>query len=169
MSIAPRLPRPVDGDIAALALAGVAAIAGLVLGLATGLSAALPVAPHLRGSASELVSIAARNLAVCSALTLAPHVRPLRRRWPRNVVDVVAFVVLVPTTFTVAAIAAHPGGLRYLPHAPLELTAIALSAAWWWRHHQAPPALGDTSRRLLLVAALLLTAAPLETFLVPHR
>jgi hypothetical protein len=169
MSIAPRLPRPLPGEVAALALAVAAAVAGVVIGLATGLSAALPVAPHLYGTTDELVAIAARNLSVCSALIFAPHARPLRTRWPRNVVDVLAFVVLVPTTFTVAAIAAHPGGLAYLPHAPLELTAIALSAAWWWRHHHAAPAPADTARRALLVAGLLLLAAPLETFLVPHR
>jgi hypothetical protein len=159
MSIAPRLPRPLPGEVAALALAVAAAVAGVVIGLATGLSAALPVAPHLYGTTDELVAIAARNLSVCSALIFAPHARPLRTRWPRNVVDVLAFVVLVPTTFTVAAIAAHPGGLAYLPHA----------AAWGAPHHHAAPAPADTARRALLVAGLLLLAAPLETFLVPHR
>ncbi len=169
MSIASRLPPPVARDVAALAIAGTAALAGVVIGLATGLSAALPVAPQLRGTITELVAIAARNLTVCGTLILAPHVRLLRTRWPRNVVDVLAFVVLAPTTFTVAAIAAHPGGVAYLPHAPLELTAIALSASWWWRHNHASPSAGETAHRLLLVAGLLLLAAPLETFLVPHR
>ena len=159
----------VSADAAAITAAIAVAALGLTYGLASGASAALPVQPRLHGTTRELVSIATRNIAVCGALVLAAHAAILRTRWPRNVIDVFAFVVLVPTSFLVAMIAGHPGGTAYLPHAPLELAAIALSAAWWWRHHKTPPDWLDTRGRLCLVTALLLLAALLETFLVPHR
>lgn len=160
---------PQHGDGAALAGALLCAAFGAAYGIATGAGAALPVAPQLHGTPAEFVAIAARNIAVCSALILASHVQPLRRRWPRNVIDVLAFLVLAPSTFTAAVVATHPNGPALLPHAPLELGAVALAASWWWRHHEIPPTVAATRRRLLLVTSGLLIAAALETFAVPHR
>lgn len=143
--------------------------AGLTAGTVWGVGAGLPVRPQLYGTPGEFGAIAARNIAVCAALILAAHLRVLRLRWASNAIDVLAAVVLLPTTLLVALIASHPGGARYLPHAPLELTAVAISGAWWWRHHNDPPSPDDSCRRLALVTALLLLAAALETFAVPHR
>jgi hypothetical protein len=140
--------------------------AGIAYDLTSGLSAALPVGPQLHGTASEYVRIAGRNTTVCALLILAAHVPDLRSRWPRNVVDVAVALVLMPTTFVIAG---HRGGMAYLPDAQLELTAVALSAAWWWRHHQTPPDPAETRQRLTPVVLMLLIAAALETCLVPHR
>lgn len=154
-------------DGLALVGVGTAVAVGLLSGMA-GFRDAIKVEPHLVGTASEFFSITARNAVICLSVVLAPHVRMLRRWFPRQVVDLLAITIVMSAGFTAGLVASRRDGMAHLPHAPAELIAVALSAAWWWRHRLRVPTWHATRRRASAIAAVLMIAAAVETFAVPH-
>lgn len=66
------------------------------------------------------------------------------------------------------ALAQEPGLWRYLPHLPLELTALAIpAAAWFHARRTGTPATKTLATLTATVVALLMAAAILESYLVP--
>ncbi|MDQ8045446.1 MAG: hypothetical protein REI11_12645 [Patulibacter sp.] len=155
-------------DCSAVAAVALCALCGVGYGLATGAGARLPVAPQLAGTAREYGAIVARNELVCATLIALPHLVGGRVRWISVASDATAAVVVFPAAWLAAVIATHRGGLALMPHAPLELFAVALACSWTWRHGSVSPRWCATLQRLSLVGGLLLVAGAVEVFATPH-
>ncbi len=123
--------------------------------------------PTLAGTPVEVVDILLANLAVLVVpllFTGAAAGRPGPWRVAGDLVT--AGIVAVNSLSVGAALALHGADLfRYLPHLPVEGTALALAGSTWisQRRHRHP-----LGRVLLVVVVLAAIAAVVEVYATPH-
>jgi hypothetical protein len=151
-----------------LALAGAAAVAAAV---DPALAAAGHPHPTLVGTVGEAASILLDNLRALAAPFLLIALGFPAARITRTIGDVAIAAILAVNCVTVGVALGRWQGrlLPYLPHLPLEFSALACSTCAWLI------ARDDTRRRrevavlALVTIALLIGAACLETWATPHR
>ena len=161
-------------------LARIARVAGAVWGLT--LAAAITVAltgslapgghPHpvLHGTPSEAVELFAHNLRALFAPLILALARWGRGRLTRTAGDVIVAAIVLANTATVGAALGRFGTtlLPYLPHLPLEWSALTLATCAWVAQRTGPPRPRLVARYAAGTVALAAGAAVLETFAVPH-
>ena len=157
-----------------LTLAGVTLLAAIAATLAPELGPATAPHPALHGTPDEVLEIAAHN-----ARTLIAPLLLIAGRWhtshlTRPIGDVVVgALVIANATLVGLALGRYPTQLpAYLPHLPLEDTALAIAAGAWLAHRLADPADAPTprlARAAVLTAAVTIAAAIVETYAVPHK
>ncbi len=123
--------------------------------------------PTLAGTPVEVVDIVLANLAVLVVPLLFAGAAAGRPGPWRVVGDLVTAGIVVVNSLTVgAALALHGTDLlRYLPHLPVEGTALALAGSTWvcQRRHRHP-----LGRVLLALVVLATIAAVVEVYATPH-
>jgi len=123
--------------------------------------------PTLTGTAAEAVDILLSNLAVLIVPLLFAGAAAGRPGPWRTAGDLAtAGIVAVNSLSVGAALALHGTDLlRYLPHLPVEGTALALASSTWicQRHHRHP-----LGRVLLAIFVLATIAAVVEVYATPH-
>jgi hypothetical protein len=155
-------------------LAGVTLLAAIGARLEPDLGPATTPRPTLHGSPGEALWIAAHN-----ARSLIAPLLLIAGRWhtthlTRPIGDaVVTAVVIANATLVGLALGRYPTQLpAYLPHLPLEDSAVAIAAGAWLAHRLADPT-GAPAPRLaraaVLTAAVTIAAAIVETYAVPHK
>ena len=161
-------------------LARVARVAGAVWGLT--LAAAFIVAltgalapgghPHpvLHGTPSEALGLLAHNLRALFAPLILALARWGRGRLTRTAGDVIVIAIVLANTTTVGAALGRFGVtlLPYLPHLPLEWSALTLATCAWVAQRTGPPRPQLVARYGAGTVALAAAAAAVETFAVPH-
>ena len=157
-----------------LTIAGVTLLAAIAATLAPELGPATAPHPALRGTPGEALEIAAHN-----ARTLIAPLLLIAGRWhtsplTRPIGDaVVGAVVIANATLVGLALGRYPTQLpAYLPHLPLEDSALAIVAGAWLAHRLADPCGVHTprlARTAVLTAAVTISAAIVETYAVPHK
>jgi len=163
------VPRVLAAAAAAvLALTGAAVLAGAV---DPSLAGGGHPHPTLTGTVGEAASILLNNLRALAAPFLLIIARFPAARLTRAIGDVAIAAILTVNCVTVGIQLGRWQGrlLPYLPHLPLEFSALACSTCAWLI------ARDDTKRRreltvlALATIALLIGAACLETWATPHR
>ena len=141
-----------------LTLAGVTLLAAIAATLAPELGPATAPHPTLHGTPDEALSIAAHNARTLIAPLLLIAGRWHTSRLTRPIGDaIVAALVIANATLVGLALGRYPTQLpAYLPHLPLEDTALAIAAGAWLAHRLADPADAPAPR---LARAAVLTAA----------
>jgi hypothetical protein len=172
-TLAARSAREIPRELAAAAAAVIALTGAAVLAGALDPSLAAGGHPHptLTGTVGEAASILLNNLRALSAPFLLVIVRFPARRVARAVGDVAIAAILTVNCVTVGIQLGRWQGrlLPYLPHLPLEFSALACSTCAWLIARDATEHRRQLTVLALATIALLIGAACLETWATPHR
>lgn len=140
--------------LALTAAVALAATAGPLHDLARSI---YPTEPHAPADPPGVLELLIHNAAIAAIPGLLVLIRwHTDPRWRRAGNLLIPTVLAVQATAIGLGIGAWPHVIRYLPHLPLELAALA-AGAQLWQHPNDRPRL----RRWALTTALLLTAAAL--------
>jgi hypothetical protein len=172
-SLAARSARAVPRELAAAAAAVLSLTGAAVLAGALDRSLAGGGHPHptLTGTVSEAASILGNNLRALAAPFLLIILRFPAARITRAIGDVAIAAILTVNCATVGIQLGRWQGrlLPYLPHLPLEFSALACSTCAWLIARDDTQHRRELTVLALATTSLLIGAACLETWATPHR
>ncbi len=141
----------------------------LVARLAPALAPSGDPHPTLHGTLGELASVTANNLRVLTAPFLLAVFRWPRGRITRHLGDVLIAALIAENTIAVGLALGRWGDrlLPYVPHLPLEWTALGIAGAAWLTARDGSPG-HVIAVYALATLALTISAAAVEVELAPH-